>query len=33
MRSDELARWDATGNTFTVDDVTDWELTEYLPFY
>ena len=33
IRNDELARWDATGNTFTVDDVTDWELTEYLPFY
>jgi glutamine synthetase len=33
IRKDELARWEATGNHFTVDDVTDWELTEYLPFY
>ena len=33
IRKDEVARWEATGNLFSVEDVTDWELTEYLPFY
>ena len=33
IRKDELARWDATGNEFSVENVTDWELNEYMPFY
>ncbi len=33
LRKDEIARWEATGNEFSADNVTDWELTEYLPFY
>ena len=33
IRRDEVARWQATGNEFSVEDVTAWELNEYLPFY
>ena len=33
LRRDEVARWQATGNEFSVEDVTAWELNEYLPFY
>ena len=33
LRKDELERWAATGNKWSVDEITDWELTEYLPFY
>ena len=33
IRKDELARWEATGNEFSADNITDWELKEYLPFY
>ena len=33
LRKDEMARWEASGNEFSTDNVTDWELTQYLPFY
>ena len=33
LRKDELARWDATGNAWSVEEITDWELAEYLPYY
>ena len=33
LRRDEIARWEATGNEWSVEDVTAWELNEYLPFY
>ena len=33
LRKDEVARWEASGNEFSVENVTDWELTQYLPFY
>ena len=33
IRKDEIARWEATGNEFSADNITDWELKEYLPFY
>jgi glutamine synthetase len=33
LRRDELARWEASGNDWSVDTITDWELAEYLPFY
>jgi glutamine synthetase len=33
IRRDELARWEASGHAWSVDTITDWELTEYLPFY
>lgn len=33
IRRDELARWTATGHEWSVEQITDWELAEYLPFY
>ncbi len=33
LRRDEIARWEATGNAWSVEEVTDWELAEYLPYY
>ena len=33
IRKDEIARWEATGNEFSAESITDWELKEYLPFY
>ena len=33
QRRDELARYDATGAEWSLESITDWELTEYLPFY
>jgi glutamine synthetase len=33
LRRDELARWDAQGHAWSLDEVTPWELREYLPFY
>ena len=33
IRRDEVARWEATGNEWSADEVTPWELNEYLPFY
>ena len=33
IRRDELRRWDESGNEWSVAAVTDWERTEYLPFY
>ena len=33
LRRDEVARWQATGNEFSMADITAWELDEYLPFY
>jgi glutamine synthetase len=33
LRRDELARWDAQGHAWDLDEVTPWELREYLPFY
>ncbi len=33
LRRDELARWEATGHEWDLDEVTAWELREYLPFY
>ncbi len=33
IRRDEVARWEASGNEWSVEDVTAWELNEYLPFY
>jgi hypothetical protein len=33
IRKDEVARWTASDNEFSVENVTDWELSQYLPFY
>jgi glutamine synthetase len=33
IRHDEVARWEATGNEWSAEEVTAWELNEYLPFY
>lgn len=33
IRRDEVARWEASGNEWTTDEVSAWELNEYLPFY
>ena len=33
IRRDELARWEASGNEWSVESITPWELSEYLPFY
>ena len=33
IRRDELARWEASGNDWSVETISDWELAEYLPFY
>lgn len=33
IRRDELARWEAAGQTWDPETVSDWELSEYLPFY
>ncbi len=33
IRRDEVARWEATGNEWSVETVTPWELEQYLPFY
>ena len=33
IRRDELARWEASGNEWSVESISDWELAEYLPFY
>lgn len=33
IRRDELRRWDESGNAWSVEEITDWELNEYLPFY
>ena len=33
LRRDELARWDSQGHAWSLDEVTPWELREYLPFY
>ncbi|MBI5090663.1 MAG: hypothetical protein HZB15_17870, partial [Actinobacteria bacterium] len=33
IRRDELARWEASGNAWSVETISDWELAEYLPFY
>lgn len=29
----ELGRWEATGHQWSVEEVTAWELEQYLPFY
>lgn len=29
----ELGRWEATGHEWSVEEVTAWELEQYLPFY
>jgi glutamine synthetase len=33
IRRDEVRRWEETGNEWSVEAITDWELTEYLPFF
>jgi glutamine synthetase len=33
IRRDEIARWEASGHEWSVEDVTAWELQQYLPFY
>ena len=33
IRRDEVARWEAAGNEWSTDEVSAWELNEYLPFY
>ncbi len=33
IRREEWARWEATGHGWDLDEVTAWELREYLPFY
>ncbi|MEX1107198.1 MAG: hypothetical protein WEB78_13445 [Ilumatobacteraceae bacterium] len=33
IRRDEVARWEATGNEWSVEAVTDYELSRYLPYY
>ena len=33
IRRDEVARWEATGTEWTVDEISSWELNEYLPFH
>jgi glutamine synthetase len=33
LRRDEWSRWVATGHEWDLDEVSAWELREYLPFY
>jgi glutamine synthetase len=33
LRRDEWTRWEATGHEWDLDEVSAWELREYLPFY
>lgn len=33
LRRYELSRWEATGNEWDPELITEWELKEYLPFY
>ena len=33
IRRDEVRRWQETGHEWYVDEVTDWERSQYLPFY
>ncbi len=33
IRRDEVRRWDETGHEWSMEEVTDWELSEYLPFF
>jgi glutamine synthetase len=33
IRRDEVRRWEATGNDWSVEHITDWEYQQYLPFY
>lgn len=33
IRRDEIARWESAGNEWLPDEITAWELNEYLPFY
>lgn len=33
IRRDEVARWEATGIEWSVESVSDYELTRYLPYY
>lgn len=33
LRQHEVDGWDATGNEWSVEEVTDWEMQRYLPFY
>lgn len=33
LRRDELARWQTHDGNWSLDSISPWELTEYLPFY
>ena len=33
LRRYELGRWEAAGDTWNPDEVTAWELANYLPYY
>jgi glutamine synthetase len=33
IRRDEVRRWEESGNEWSVESITDWELTQYLPFF
>ena len=33
IRRDEVARWEATGIEWSVESVSNYELTRYLPYY
>lgn len=33
IRRDDLARWEAAGEEWSVDSISPWELVQYLPFY
>ena len=33
IRRDEVRRWAATDNEWSVETITDWELAEYLPYF
>ncbi len=33
IREHECDQWDASGNPWSVEQVTDWEMQHYLPFY
>jgi glutamine synthetase len=33
IRRDEWTRWEATGHEWDLDEVTAWELRQYLPFH
>jgi hypothetical protein len=33
LRRDELAKWQAADGTWDVEQVSAWELEQYLPFF